>query len=112
MAEMDGLEDELDKYMSRADKTKAKLKRLDVKLEQFQNECAHNTRIESDGYLVCDRCDYEIGRLCPTSPTHICEFNEGSEDNTEPVCIYCGKPDDVDEDEEEEPEDEDEVEDV
>jgi hypothetical protein len=99
LMEIDREECELEKYEERAKKTATRLNRLETKLEQLQNECPHNKQTEDEGYLVCDRCDFEIGRLCTTSPTHVCEFKE-DDPNEIAVCPYCGKPDDVDEDEE------------
>jgi len=105
--EIEDLEAEEDKYRSRAKKVGAKINRLEIKLEQFQNECPHNTLIEDDGYRVCERCDCEIGRLCPTSPSGMCEFGEEPIGGGLAVCKFCGKEEDEDEEDDDEDDEED-----
>lgn len=100
--ELEELLEKRNEAADRLNKMDSKIDKIEKRVAEIQDKCEHDpTRIE--GYIICKKCNVEVGRWCETAPDHMCEFEDDSEADNE-LCKYCGRPDDPDEDDEDDEE--------
>ena len=63
-----------------------------IKLQDVIYSCPHDNVVERHDSLYCTVCDKCFGWYCPTSPDHLCDYEQEDGTYNNDICRYCGQP--------------------